>query len=271
MAIKGKKKKSGSGKTRTTAPRRPIVERRPAFLARRSVLATALAVAFLAAGFGIGWGLKDGGTSTTEAPTQVTTEGTQHIAEFRSKVDPILSPLGSTSVPTASGSAPSFSLFPGFSSAVEQLKSGTLSAAKFGIPAQGAAQQAKAAAQSLAGIKVSDYTKGVPTRIADEMYIARGNMSQAMDLLGKTIGLFTVAASMPAADRKVVVARTSQVLQSADQTFQLGYAAYAEVLGAARLTSATVPKASPSLPSQQAPKSRVPSPSSPPATSASRP
>lgn len=254
MAIKGKKRKGGSGRPKPSAPRRQPVQRKPPLMARKATIVSLAAVVALIAGFFLG---RAAGGSTSS--TDVTPEGVQKLVGLAQKVDPILSPLGNGVPPTTAGGASSFSLFPPLVDSLHRFKVGDMSSAKFRRIAIGTADQAKGASDDLNALDITSVQVGQPTRVVDDISVAKYNMSQALLLYQQLAALLSDSLNVNRPVQETVVARALSLQGTADSIFQRGYSAYLDALALGGTGSTTLPSPAPQATISVAPPGPLPS------------
>jgi hypothetical protein len=235
MAIKGKSKSRGGGKSVTRGPKPAFVPVKTPLYARRSFWIVSGVIVAVAVIGGLWYGFakqrsKDRDEALVKAmATTMTT--------FQGDVDPILATVGQATQPTT------FSAFPGFEQSVAAFADGSGTPEDLQAAAEGTVTQARKAVASLQKIDVVELVrdKGFDQPFVTSMLYAQANMALGLRLYEQAALLAQDALAAEGDAQAELVARTQSVLELARQAFGNGYQNYIEAQAQAGTLQATQP------------------------------
>jgi len=202
---------------------------------------------------------------------EVSDAGRTSLETFRDEVDKVLGEIGTPPASTE-GDQKFFEMLPEFRDALTGNAAGTVSDTELIGQARIAQKTAAQAADDLDAIQISVLTQGQPTRVMDEMYVARNNLTLSLrqyEEIAKTVEQMT---KWERSQRKAILPRVLAWQGQADELLQSGYGAYLAALERGNVVSAMappspapsspVPDATPSfqLPSFEIPTESAPAP-----------
>ena len=200
---------------------------------------------------------------------EVTDAGRKSLETFRDEVDKVLVEIG-TPPSGAQGDQKFFHLLPEFRDALTGNSAGTVSDTQLVGQARVAQKTAAQAADALDAIQISVLTQGQPTRVMDEMYVARNNLTLSLrqyEEIAKTVEQMT---EWERSQRKAILPRVLAWQGQADELLQSGYSAYLAALERGNVVSSMAPPSpapsSPApgaTPSFQLPSFEIPTDSAP--------
>lgn len=171
---------------------------------------------------------------------EVTDAGRANLETFRDEVDKVLGEIGTP--PSGTGAEQKFfQMLPDFRDALTGNAAGTVSDTQLIGQARAAQETAKRAADELDAIQISILTQGQPTRVMDEMYVARNNLTLSLrqyDEIAKTVEQMT---SWAPSQRRPMLPRVLAWQGQADELLQSGYQAYLAALQRGNVVSAMAP------------------------------
>jgi hypothetical protein len=168
--------------------------------------------------------------------TEVSDVGRAKLMAFRDQMGRVLEQIGTRPV-GPEGQASRLQTLPSFREALASMADGTGSDAEIVAEARRTAEEVGTALDDLKGVDVEGLSVGQPTRIMDEMFVARNDLQFALIQYGEVAKTAQRVARLdPEATR--VIAPGLQAWQSqADLILQDGYHAFLAALEAAEVSS----------------------------------
>lgn len=186
----------------------------------------------------------------TSAPTpliEVSAKGRENLVTFRNEVDKVLAQVGTKPTGTE-GIASGFQMLPEFKKAVAATDSGGASDQQVIQQAELAQQAAKKAADDLDLVQIAVLSQGQPTRVMDEMYVARNNIRLALKQYEEIAKTIQRILELPEGEREDLIHRVLGWQGQADELLQVGYRSYLSALGAGGVPSEMAPPSPAPLP-----------------------